>query len=108
MAVTVWFVLNLPLVSGFTVAGFKRSLSCGVELIQTGLGFQGFFTGSSKGYLLRALEFTWRGRGLSKLVISRVIIGVTPFRVLITPLISYLLSPLPLQAGCRISWVLGL
>ena len=30
-------------------------------------------------------------------VISRVIIGVTPFRVLITLLITYLLSPLPLQ-----------
>ena len=28
---------------------------------------------------------------------SRVIIGVTPFRVLITLLITYLLSPLPLQ-----------
>ena len=32
-------------------------------------------------------------------VISRVIIGVAPFRVLITLLITYLLSPLPLQAG---------
>ena len=40
---------------------------------------------------------TWRGRGLSKSFISRVIIGVTPFRVLITLLITYLLSPLPLQ-----------
>ena len=30
-------------------------------------------------------------------VISRVIIGVTPCRVLITLLITYLLSPLPLQ-----------
>ena len=30
-------------------------------------------------------------------VISRVIFGVTPFRVLITRLITYLLSPLPLQ-----------
>ena len=29
--------------------------------------------------------------------ISRVIIGVTPFRVLITLLITYLLGPLPLQ-----------
>ena len=35
--------------------------------------------------------------GLSKLVISRVIIRVTPFRALITLLITYLLSPLPLQ-----------
>ena len=32
-------------------------------------------------------------------VISRVIIGVTPFRVLITLLITYLLSPLALQVG---------
>ena len=30
-------------------------------------------------------------------VIDRVIFGVTPFRVLITLLITYLLSPLPLQ-----------
>ena len=40
---------------------------------------------------------TWRGRGLSKSFIIRVIIGVTPFRVLTTLLITYLLSPLPLQ-----------
>ena len=32
-------------------------------------------------------------------VIDRVIFGVTPFRVLITLLITYLLSPLPLQVG---------
>ena len=43
--------------------------------------------------------YTWRGRGLSKSFISRVIIGVTPFRVLTTLLIAYLLSPLPLQVG---------
>ena len=36
------------------------------------------------------------------MVISRVIIGVTPFRVLITLLITYLLSPLPLQVGFRV------
>ena len=36
-------------------------------------------------------------RGLSKLVVSRVIIRVTPFRALITLLITWLLSPLPLQ-----------
>ena len=36
-------------------------------------------------------------RGLGMSFISRVIIGVTPFRVLITLLITYLLSPLPLQ-----------
>ena len=41
---------------------------------------------------------TRRGRGLSKLVISRVKIRVTPLRALITLLITYLLSPLPLQA----------
>ena len=34
---------------------------------------------------------------LLKVVISRVIVRVTPFRVLITLLITYLLSPLPLQ-----------
>ena len=43
------------------------------------------------------IVYTWRGRGLSKSFISRAIIGVTPFRVLITLLITYLLSPLPLQ-----------
>ena len=39
------------------------------------------------------------------MVISRVIIRVTPFRARITLLITYLLSPLPLQVegpGCRI------
>ena len=36
-------------------------------------------------------------RGLSKSVISRVILRVTPFRVLITLLITHLLSPLGLQ-----------
>ena len=41
--------------------------------------------------------FGGAGRGLSKSFISRVIIGVTPFRVLITLLTTYLLSPLPLQ-----------
>ena len=36
------------------------------------------------------------------MVISRVIIRVTPFRALITLLITYLLSPLPLQVtNCR-------
>ena len=35
------------------------------------------------------LGFTWRGRGLSKSFIRRVIIGVTPFRVLITLLTTY-------------------
>ena len=40
---------------------------------------------------------TWRARGLSKSFISGVIIGVTPFRVLIALPITYLLSPLPLQ-----------
>ena len=36
-------------------------------------------------------------RGLSKSVVSRVIIRVTPFRVLITLLITHLLSSLGLQ-----------
>ena len=35
------------------------------------------------------------------MVISKVIIRVTPFRALITLLITYLLSPLPLQVGLR-------
>ena len=50
--------------------------------------------GSFWGFLL---GFTWRGRGLSKSFISRLIIGVTPFRVLIALLITYLLSPLPFK-----------
>ena len=37
------------------------------------------------------------------MVISRVIIGVTPFRALICLLITYLLSPLPLQVGGVVS-----
>ena len=44
-----------------------------------------------------------KGRGLSKLVISRVIARVTPFRTLITLLIAYLLSPPPLQIEFRVS-----
>ena len=44
-------------------------------------------------WLLLYLE----GQGLSKLVISGVIIRATPCRALITLLITYLLSPLPLQ-----------
>ena len=36
------------------------------------------------------------------MVIGRVIIRVTPFRALITLLITYLLSPLPLQVGSPI------
>ena len=35
------------------------------------------------------------------MVISAAIIRVTPFRALITPLITYLLSPLRLQVGFR-------
>ena len=46
--------------------------------------------GSQNSYLKGGGEF-------SKLAISRVIIRVTPFRALITLLITYLLSPLPLQ-----------
>ena len=42
---------------------------------------------------------TWRPRGLSKSAISRVIIRVTPFRVLITLLITHLLCPLGLQVA---------
>ena len=40
------------------------------------------------------------------MVISRVIIKVTTFRALVTLLITYLLSPLPLQAS-RV-WAVGL
>ena len=41
------------------------------------------------------------------LVISRVIIRVTPFRALITLLITYLLSPLPLQVDVFILGCVG-
>ena len=37
------------------------------------------------------------------MVVSRVIIRVTPFRALRTVLITYLLCPLPLQVGIRVS-----
>ena len=40
-----------------------------------------------------------KGRGFSKLVISTDIIRVTPLRALITLLLTYLLSPLPLQVS---------
>ena len=42
---------------------------------------------------------TWRPRGLSKSVISRVVFGLTPFRVVIALLMTYLLSSLGLQVG---------
>ena len=48
---------------------------------------------------LNPISPTWRARGLSKSFIGRAIIGVSPVRVLITLLISYLLSPLPLQVA---------
>ena len=59
------------------------------------MGFQGSYNGLLE--VSKVSYYTWRGRGRSKQVISRAIIGVTPFRVLITLLITYLLSPLPLQ-----------
>ena len=40
------------------------------------------------------------------MVISRVIIRVTPFRALITLSITYLPSPLPLQVYCLGTWTL--
>ena len=43
-------------------------------------------------------DATWRPGGLTKSVISRVITRVSPFRVLVTLLITHLLSPLGLQA----------
>ena len=61
-----------------------------------GLGLKGE-AGVPKNCLQELRRLTERGRGLSKLVISRVIIRVTPFRALITLLITCLLSPLPLQ-----------
>ena len=48
-------------------------------------------------------KLTCRARGLSKAFISTVISGVAPFRVVITLLITYLLSPLPLQVVVE-SW----
>ena len=38
-------------------------------------------------------------------LVSRVIIRVTPFRALITLLITYLLSPLPFQVGYLVLWL---
>ena len=46
-----------------------------------------------------ASHYAWRPRALSKSFIGRFIIGVSPFRVLITLLITYLLSPLGLQVA---------
>ena len=50
---------------------------------------------------MKGLSSYLEAQGLSKSVISRVIIGVTPFRVLITLLITHLLSPLGLLIGIR-------
>ena len=47
------------------------------------------------------------GRGLSKSFISRDIIGITPFRVLTTLLITYLLSPPALPSGAVELWGFG-
>ena len=80
----------------------------GVEGVVLGVGeqvtevsFGAFFARERKSSIVEPLNPTWRGRGLRKSLISRVIIGVTPFRVLITLLITLLitclLSPLPLQ-----------
>ena len=55
---------------------------------------------------LQGLVAYLKGQGLSKLVISRVTIRVTPFRALITLPRTYLLSPLPLQVVLRV-WVWG-
>ena len=46
---------------------------------------------------LGLVDSTWRTRGLSKSFIRRVLIGVAPFRVLMTLRITYLRSPLRLQ-----------
>ena len=64
---------------------------------------------NTKPYTPKTLEpvqllcLTWRPKRLSKSVTSRVIIRVTPFRVLITLLVTHLLSPLGLQVpACRL------
>ena len=57
------------------------------------IGFIGFIG------LIGFIGVTWRLRELSKSDISRVIIRVTPFRVLVALLITHLLSPLGLQVG---------
>ena len=50
-------------------------------------------------YLYGRMYLKGQGTYCSKLVISRVIIRVAPFRALTTLLITYLLSPLLLQVG---------
>ena len=57
---------------------------------------KGFLKRDLQGFFGGCIRVAWRPRGLSKWDISRVIIGVTPFRILITLLITYLLSPLGL------------
>ena len=68
----------------------------------TDLDRQDLLWGPSRRSRSSALRFTWRPRGLSKSVMSRIIIRVTPFRVLITLLITHLLSPVGLQVGFRV------
>ena len=64
-----------------------------------GLGRGGLNLGLGLGDCRLQLRCTWRPRGRSKSVISRVINKVAPFRVLLTLLITHLLSPLGLQVG---------
>ena len=57
-----------------------------------------------------ALEPTWRPRGLSKSVTSRVISTITPIRIpiraFVTLLITYLLSPPTFQVTSQVSHIL--
>ena len=84
------------------LAHFRPNVGAGF-LIQFFFLFSAGAVGHYWGYkspisgVILIITSTWRGRGLSKSFISRVIIGVTPFRVLITLLVTYLLRPLPLQ-----------
>ena len=100
-------------VQGSRVQGLGFRRVWGVQ----GLGFQGLYFGSNYlgpmflsygqpighkvvpfgGSQIEFYKVLGGAGDLVSKVISRVIIGVTPFRVLITLLITYLLSPLPLQ-----------
>ena len=77
-------------------AGFKVWSSRGVNYFAQGSGQQGCWMGVMRTVAMMPVP-SWRPRGRTKSVISRVLIRVTPFRVLITLLITHLLSPLGLQ-----------
>ena len=69
-----------------------------------GIGLPGLRLRDPRGLRIWALGCTrptWRPGRLSKSALSRVIMGVTPFRLPATLLTTYLLSPVGVSVGLR-------